>query len=387
LARWLRIAARELSKAWWVLIPSDRNPRSRPPAPQNRLVAVHCAQRPDGRPAAAKAGGRSSSSWTRWIRGRAAAARPRALSGPGATPRPGFLRIVFDWLLMFERPRVLALDDRLGREIPVLNHGFVRLVDYMGDDGSIVEAARVSYGQGTRSVRDDRALIRYLLSHAHTTPFEMAELKLHVKLPIFVARQWIRHRTASVNEYSARYSILDREFYVPDERAVAAQSKSNRQGRGDPLPPEEAARAVRRMSEGAERAYVDYQELLAEDAADGEGTAGLARELARSVLPVSYYTQWFWKVDLHNLLRFLELRLDEHAQWEIRQYADAIASLVREWVPVTWEAFRDYRLEAATLSGPALRVVRSWLSGNPVEFGESRLTRREWDALRQLLGR
>jgi thymidylate synthase (FAD) len=288
---------------------------------------------------------------------------------------------------MFERPRVLALDDRLGREIPVLNHGFVRLVDYMGDDGSIVEAARVSYGQGTRSVRDDRALIRYLLSHAHTTPFEMAELKLHVKLPIFVARQWIRHRTASVNEYSARYSILDREFYVPDERAVAAQSKSNRQGRGDPLPPEEAARAVRRMSEGAERAYVDYQELLAEDAADGEGTAGLARELARSVLPVSYYTQWFWKVDLHNLLRFLELRLDEHAQWEIRQYADAIASLVREWVPVTWEAFRDYRLEAATLSGPALRVVRSWLSGNPVEFGESRLTRREWDALRQLLGR
>lgn len=325
-------------------------------------------------------------SWTSRICDRPPTMRRGTLSGSAAEPRPGFFRIVCDWLLMFERPRSQALDDHLGREISVLNHGFIRLVDYMGDDHSIVEAARVSYGQGTRSVRDDRALIRYLLSHAHTTPFEMAEIKLHVKLPIFVARQWIRHRTASVNEYSARYSILDREFYVPDEGAVAAQSRSNRQGRGEPLPPEEAAEAVRRMSENAERAYVDYETLLADETHEGDGASGLARELARAVLPVSYYTQWFWKVDLHNLLRFLELRLDEHAQWEIRQYAEAIASLVRDWVPLTWEAFSDYRLEAATLSGPALKVVRSWLSGDPVEFAASGLSRREWDALKQLLG-
>lgn len=289
---------------------------------------------------------------------------------------------------MFERPRSLALDALIGRETPVLDHGFVRLVDYMGDDSAVVEAARVSYGTGTRSVRDDRALIRYLLSHGHTTPFEMAELKLHVKLPIFVARQWIRHRTASVNEYSARYSVLDREYYTPDDDAVAVQSVSNRQGRGETLPAQPATVAKEIMSSGAERAYSDYLKLLGQGG-DGkvDGGISVARELARSVLPVSFYTQWFWKTNLHNLLHFLELRLDPHAQWEIRQYAKAVADVVRAWVPETWSAFEEYRLASLRLSGSASAVVRSWIAGHEVTFEESELSRREWDALLAQFGK
>lgn len=286
---------------------------------------------------------------------------------------------------MLERPRSLVLDALIGRETPVLDHGFVRLVDYMGDDTAVVEAARVSYGTGTRSVRDDRTLIRYLLSHGHTTPFEMAELKLHVKLPIFVARQWIRHRTASVNEYSARYSKLDREYYTPDDDAVAFQSVSNRQGRGDTLPAQAAIEAKEIMSSGAARAYSDYLKLLGEEG-DGRGLS-VARELARSVLPVSFYTQWFWKINLHNLLHFLELRLDPHAQWEIRQYANAVANIVRVWVPESWNAFEEYRLTSLRLSGSATTVVRAWIAGQQVSFEESGLSRREWDALLAQFGK
>ena len=298
------------------------------------------------------------------------------------------------------RATVAALEELLYEEIPVLDHGFVRVVDYLGDDGAVVQAARVSYGKGTKAVSNDRGLIRYLLRHRHTTPFEMCEIKLHVKLPIFVARQWIRHRTANVNEYSARYSVLDREFYVPDreflgtrriekrtERRIkslleggqpdlfgfggvatpeelAAQSKTNRQGRDDTLSGLEADQAVERISSESNRAYTNYTKLLNEKPG-GEvidpGRQGLARELARTVLPVNYYTQWYWKIDLHNLLHFLSLRADLHAQYEIRAYADALCVVVAKWVPLVWEAFEDYRLTGARISGPGLGVMRALL--------------------------
>jgi thymidylate synthase (FAD) len=272
-----------------------------------------------------------------------------------------------------------AMEARLGEAIPVLDHGFVRVVDYMGSDAAVVQAARVSYGAGTKTARDDRGLIRYLMRHWHSTPFEMCEIKLHVKLPIFVARQWIRHRTANVNEISARYSILDREFYVPDAAHMAAQSATNRQGRGDVLDPETAAGVQRRLREEAASAYAFYEELL-----DPEAT-GLARELARMALPANVYTQWYWKTDLHNLLHFLRLRADPHAQWEIRAYAEAIGEAVADWVPMTWEAFRDYRLEAAQLSGPALACLRRMLAGEAVTQETSGLSAGEWREFRALI--
>lgn len=291
---------------------------------------------------------------------------------------------------MIARPNCVALDEILGEAFPILNHGFVRVIDYMGDDAAIVQAARVSYGSGTKNVRDDRALIRYLLKNGHTTPFEMAELKLHVKLPIFVARQWIRHRTASVNEYSARYSVLDNEYYVPSEEAIAAQSSSNRQGRGDQLGVDEQDEVLSCINSGAESAYADYRKLLNEN---DDGTplhnqkSGLARELARSVLPVSFYTQWYWKIDLHNLLHFLELRTDPHAQWEIRQYALKILEIVKLWVPSTHEAFSDFRLDRLDLSSAATQVVQKWLAGTEVDKSNSGLSSREWDELTSKFGR
>ena len=291
---------------------------------------------------------------------------------------------------MPDRPSCPQLDAILGREYPILNHGFVRVVDYMGNDDAVVQAARVSYGTGTRSVRDDRALIRYLLSHNHTTPFEMAEIKLHVKMPIFVARQWIRHRTASVNEYSARYSVLDKEYYVPGPEALAAQSTSNRQGRGEALGEGERSEVVDRITATAEAAYRDYLALLNTDDDGGAvdpAKLGLARELARSVLPVSYYTQWYWKIDLHNLMRFLQLRMDSHAQWEIRQYAVQIAEIVRIWTPHTYEAFSDFQLGRLELSRTAGAVVRQWLNGEKVSREESGLSKREWTELCKVMGR
>jgi thymidylate synthase (FAD) len=271
--------------------------------------------------------------------------------------------------------RVVAegIEDRLYEAVPVLDHGFVRVVDYMGDDSAIVQAARVSYGQGTKHARDDAGLIRYLMRHWHSTPFEMCEIKLHVKLPVFVARQWIRHRTANVNEYSARYSILDREFYIPAPDALAAQSDVNNQGRGAVLEGAEAQRVLETLKAGASRCYDEYEEMLSQD-----GQQGLARELARMNLPMNIYTQWYWKVDLHNLMHFLRLRADAHAQYEIRVYAEAICELVKAWVPATWAAFEDYRLNAAQFSGPGMACLRRMLAGEAVTQETSGMSKGEW---------
>jgi thymidylate synthase (FAD) len=289
------------------------------------------------------------------------------------------------------RPTVAALEERLYKVFPVLDHGFVRVVDYMGDDAAIVQAARVSYGAGTRSVRDDRGLIRYLVRHKHTTPLEMAEIKLHVKLPIFVARQWIRHRMSSTNEYSARYSILDKEFYLPAPEHLAVQSSSNRQGRGEALSPDEAARVLDLLRRDAMAVYGTYEGLL-NDRGDGEpvdeGRPQLARELARMDLTLNYYTQWYWKIDLHNLLHFLSLRMDSHAQYEIRVYGEAIGALVAAWVPLAWEAFQDFRLGAVTLSREEIELVRRMLKGEKPDelLPASGLSIRERKELRAVLG-
>lgn len=278
----------------------------------------------------------------------------------------------------------IGLEEILHEVLPVLDHGFIRVVDYMGDDSSVVQAARVSYGSGTRRLNEDRGLINYLMRNHHTTPFEMAEIKLHVKLPIFVARQWIRHRTASVNEYSARYSVLDREFYIPKPEHLAVQSAINRQGRETMLNEAEAADVLRILRNDAEHTYNHYLELLNEDVQGNPRYAerkGLARELARINLSVNFYTQWYWKVDLHNFLRFLKLRANPHAQFEIRAYAEILISILERWVPITAEAFREYQLGAVHLSATAIDIVRDSLAGKPVSAENSGISKREWDDL------
>ncbi len=288
------------------------------------------------------------------------------------------------------RPTVPALEAMLYEAIPVLDHGFVRVIDYMGDDSAIVQAARVSYGRGTKRVQEDAGLIRYLMRHRHSTPFEMCEIKYHVKLPIFVARQWIRHRTANVNEYSARYSILDREFYIPSPENLAAQSVSNRQGRGDVLGGDDAARVLDILRGDAMQTYDHYAEMLNEDETGAPRDAdrpGLARELARMNLTLNTYTQWYWKTDLHNLLHFLSLRADPHAQYEIRVYAEEMLKTLEAWVPLAYQAFRDYRLGAVTLSAQMLAVVKRMLGGNPVAQPDSGLSKREWVELMGVLER
>ena len=275
------------------------------------------------------------------------------------------------------RPTLRAVSEGMEAHLykinPVLDHGFVRVIDYMGDDAAICQAARVSYGKGTKSVQNDEGLIRYLMRHWHSTPFEMCEIKLHVKLPVFVARQWIRHRTANVNEYSARYSILDREFYIPAPEQLAAQSVINNQGRGETLSAEEAARVLEYLKGDAARCYDHYEEMIGQ-----EGQQGLARELARMNLPANIYTQWYWKVDLHNLFHFLRLRADAHAQYEIRVYAEEICRLVADWVPAAYGAFEDYRMGGATLSGKALDCVRRMLKGEQVTQETSGMSKGEW---------
>ena len=286
------------------------------------------------------------------------------------------------------RPTVPALEAMLYEAIPVLDHGFVRVIDYMGDDAAIVQAARVSYGRGTRRVQEDAGLIRYLMRHRHSTPFEMCEIKYHVKLPIFVARQWIRHRTANVNEYSARYSILDREFYIPAPENLAAQSVVNRQGRGAVLEGEDAARVLDILRGDAMQTYDHYAEMLNEDETGAPRDAdrpGLARELARMNLTLNTYTQWYWKTDLHNLLHFLSLRADAHAQYEIRVYAEEMLRTVEAWVPLACQAFRDYRLGAVTLSAQMLAVVKRMLGGGSVAQPGSGLSKREWEELMEVL--
>ena len=271
-----------------------------------------------------------------------------------------------------------GMETHLYKAIPVLDHGFVRVIDYMGDDAAICQAARVSYGRGTKSVQNDEGLIRYLMRHWHSTPFEMCEIKLHVKLPVFVARQWIRHRTANVNEYSARYSILDREFYIPEPSHVNAQSVVNNQGRGGVLEGAEAARVLEILKSDSNRAYDNYEAMIAETGPDGEPQDGLARELARMNLPSNIYTQWYWKVDLHNLFHFLRLRADAHAQYEIRVYADAICNVVADWVPAAYRAFEDYRLGGATMSNTALECIRRMVKGEEVTQETSGMSKGEW---------
>ncbi len=282
------------------------------------------------------------------------------------------------------KPTLRAVSEGMEKHLytayPVLDHGFVRVIDYMGDDAAICQAARVSYGKGTKSVSNDEGLIRYLMRHWHSTPFEMCEIKLHVKLPVFVARQWIRHRTANVNEYSARYSILDREFYIPAPDALAAQSVVNNQGRGEALSGAEAERVLRYLTEDSMRAYDHYQEMISDD-----GQQGLARELARMNLPANIYTQWYWKVDLHNLLHFLRLRADAHAQYEIRVYAEAMCKIVADWVPFAFKAFEDYRLGGATLSSKALDCIRKMLAGEEVTQETSGMSKGEWREFQSVL--
>jgi len=275
-----------------------------------------------------------------------------------------------------------GMEAHLYSAIPVLDHGFVRVIDYMGDDAAICQAARVSYGRGTKSVQNDEGLIRYLMRHWHSTPFEMCEIKLHVKLPVFVARQWIRHRTANVNEYSARYSILDREFYIPAPDMLNAQSEVNNQGRGAVLSGEEAERVLRILRDDAMRCYDHYEEMISQ-----EGQQGLARELARMNLPANIYTQWYWKTDLHNLLHFLRLRADAHAQYEIRVYAEEICRLVADWVPYAYKAFEDYRMGGATLSATALDCVRRMLKGEAVTQENSGMSKGEWREFEGVMGK
>lgn len=265
--------------------------------------------------------------------------------------------------VVLSRPSVPAMDDMLGIAHPCLDHGFVRVIDYMGDDAAITQAARTSYGKGTRSTREDEGLIRYLMRHHHSTPFEMCEIKFHIKLPIFVARQWIRHRTASVNEYSARYSILDREFYIPASENLAAQSNSNRQGRGSALSGAEANEVLAILREDAERNYDHYEYMLNENSED-RSRLGLARELARMNLTLNTYTQWFWKCNLHNLFWFLQLRLDQHAQYEIRAYAEIISAIVAVWTPKAHAAFLEYRHGSANLSASMIAVLADMIDIN-----------------------
>jgi thymidylate synthase (FAD) len=274
------------------------------------------------------------------------------------------------------------LENILEQEIKVLDKGFIRVVDYMGGDASIAQAARVSYGKGTKTINDDTNLIRYLLRHRHTTPFEMCEIKLHIKAPIFIARQWLRHRTANVNEYSARYSIMEQDYYVPQTEQINLQSVSNKQGRGASLSNAEANDIKNKIDEISKEAFACYNDLLEV----GENHEGIAKEIARIVLPVNVYTQFYWKIDLHNLLHFLSLRADPHAQYEIREYATKILDVVKLWVPITHKAFVDYNTSSETFSGGELEVIKQLLSGKKIEEITHSMSKRELENFKKVLG-
>jgi len=284
------------------------------------------------------------------------------------------------------RATVPSLEEILYKPLQALDHGFVRVIDYMGDDTAIVQSARVSYGKGTKKITNDKGLIKYLMRHWHSTPFEMCEIKLHVKLPIFIARQWIRHRTANVNEYSARYSILDKEFYIPSVENLASQSQVNKQGRAENLSPEEAEKVINILKSDAEQTYNNYEVMLNENS-DGEtldeGSMGIARELARMNLTLNTYTQWYWKIDLNNLLHFLALRADAHAQYEIRVYADIILDIVKKWVPITYEAFEDYRVGGTQLSAKEILILKKIIKGETVDPDAEGISKREWGELQK----
>lgn len=284
-----------------------------------------------------------------------------------------------------KRATVPALEDMLYKPIPVLDHGFIRVVDYMGDDSSIVQAARVSYGRGTKKSLQDKGLINYLMRHRHTTPFEMCDIKFHIKLPIFIARQWIRHRTASVNEYSARYSILGNEFYVPEKVNLKPQSKTNKQGRSDDLLPDDVAdRVLSILREDATKCHQHYVEMMNEDEQGNiinEDTIGITRELARMNLTLNHYTEWYWKINLHNLLHFLALRADSHAQYEIRVYSKAMLDVVKAWVPYAFDAFMEHRVKGFNISNTGMEAIRKMIKGEPVDQESSGMSKREWNEL------
>ena len=288
-----------------------------------------------------------------------------------------------------KRVTVPELENVLYEALPALDYGFVRVIDYMGDDTSIVQSARVSYGKGTKQVSTDSGLIKYLMRHWHSTPFEMCEIKYHIKLPIFIARQWIRHRTANVNEYSARYSILDKEFYLPTKENLAAQSTNNRQGRGELINGKQADNILGILKKDAEQTYVNYEEMLNERF-DGttinENNKGLARELARMNLTLNTYTQWYWKTDLLNLMNFLKLRADSHAQYEIRAYADIMLDTLKKWLPITYDAFMDYRVGGTEVSAKGKTVIQKLVKGEACDYESSNLSKREWNELMQSFG-
>tara|TARA_B100000378_G_scaffold7222_1_gene6555 strand:+ start:89 stop:1027 length:939 start_codon:yes stop_codon:yes gene_type:complete len=275
-----------------------------------------------------------------------------------------------------------SLERILYKQFKVLDSGFIRVMDYMGDDTAIIQSARVSYGEGTKKVSNDKGLIRYLMKNWHTTPFEMCEIKLHIKLPIFIARQWIRHRTANVNEYSARYSILDKEFYIPKPQHMSSQSTTNKQGRGSNLSKKDTERFLKILKDDAERNYKHYEDMLNENQSGeikNDDKTGLSRELARINLTLNTYTQWYWKIDLHNLLHFLYLRDDPHAQYEIRAYAEIILNkIVKRWVPYTYDAFKEFQLESYNLSKTAIEIIKKRLQGKKISYEKSGLSKREW---------
>ncbi|MGV3279026.1 FAD-dependent thymidylate synthase [Rickettsiales bacterium LUAb2] len=269
-------------------------------------------------------------------------------------------------------------------ELPLLDHGFIRVIDYMGVDSSITQAARVSYGKGTKTVQNDKMLIRYLMKHHHTSPFEMCEIKLHIKAPIFVARQWVRHRTANINEYSGRYSLMSDDFYIPEPQYVTSQSTDNKQGRGNILKDSYNKQAIEDLTNISKQSFKVYGDLLNNEAGEEHS---LARELARIVLPLNSYTEFYWKIDLHNLLHFLNLRAHPHAQYEIRVYADLLLDIIKKWVPITYQAFIDYKKDAINLSREANLVVKKLLSTKEmIVKSDYSLSKREWSELLDVYG-
>jgi thymidylate synthase (FAD) len=265
------------------------------------------------------------------------------------------------------------------KSIPVLDKGFIRVIDIMGNDSAIVQAARVSYGDGTKTINEDKGLINYLIKHQHTSPFEMCEIKLHIKLPIFIARQWIRHRTANVNEVSARYSVLPEEFYIPALENIKPQAQNNKQGRSGELDAAEAREIQAKILEHSKKSYSFYKELLGDENAED----GIARELARMSLPVNMYTEWYWKIDLHNLMHFVKLRIHPHAQYEIRVYAEALLEIIKEWCPFVYGAFVEHVLEAKKLSKTQIEAVKLALNGG-VTLAQGSLSKREFEELKAI---
>jgi thymidylate synthase (FAD) len=300
------------------------------------------------------------------------------------------IKLLRDQENITRRPVSKELEEILYHPFEALDHGFVRVIDYMGNDSSVVQAARVSYGAGTKKTSADQGLINYLMAHRHTTPFEMCEIKFHIKLPIFVARQWIRHRTASINEYSARYSLMEDEFYIPLPENLASQSKVNHQGRDEAkiLNQNEQKKVLEILKQDAANTYQHYLEMINQDENGNivdEGKEGLARELARMNLPINCYTQWYWKINLHNLLHFLHLRADKHAQYEIRIYAEIILDIVKKWVPHCFEAFIKHRKSGMQLSSTALEIIKKMVKGEAAKQEESGLSAREYSELMKLL--